>query len=222
CVGATAQPLTATPSNPNYTLYYFTSPNATAQLSITPSTAVAGSTTYYVAEGQSAQCIGPKKPIVVTVYPSPVVTAPASATIEGCSGTDITGLPFSTTSTNITPAEFTAAGGSISNAGSIGDYTISYVDSQSGSCPVTVTRTFTVTTPCGSVDAVQTSTIQDTTPPVLGSLPAPTTFDCADGVPAFATPSTSDNCSDVTLTSQKFTTPGACAGTYTVEKIWTA
>src|SRR5690606_30328565 len=84
CVGANALPLTATPSNANYTLYYYTSVNGTPQLSLTPSTAVAGSTTYYVAEGQSAQCIGPKRPIVVTIYPGPQLNAPANATLQGC------------------------------------------------------------------------------------------------------------------------------------------
>ena len=222
CVGATAQPLTATPSNASYTLYYFTSPTSTAQLSITPSTAVAGTTTYYVAEGQSAQCIGPKKPIVVTVYPAPIVIAPTSATVQGCGTASITGLPYSATPSTITLQQFTAAGGAIANVGSIGTYTISYQDSQSGTCPVVVTRTFSVNTVCGATTATQTITVQDTTPPVLGTLPAPSTFNCIDGIPSFATPSATDSCSEVTLTSQKITTPGVCAGTYTIEKIWTA
>ena len=75
CQGATASPLTATPSNPSYNLYYFTTPTGgSAQTSITPSTAIAGTTTYYVAEGYSAQCIsGNRVPIVVSVTATPAI-----------------------------------------------------------------------------------------------------------------------------------------------------
>ncbi|WP_290866491.1 hypothetical protein, partial [Flavobacterium sp.] len=72
CQGATASPLTATATNPAYTLYYYNSLTGTAQLELTPSTASAGSTTYYVAEAASGSCIGPKKAIVVTVNPMPI------------------------------------------------------------------------------------------------------------------------------------------------------
>ncbi len=72
CQGATALPLTATVSNPAYTLYYFTSlTGGIAQTSLEPSTTTAGSTTYYVAEAASSSCIGPRKAIVVTVNAKP-------------------------------------------------------------------------------------------------------------------------------------------------------
>jgi len=55
-----------------------------------------------------------------------------------------TGLAYSATPVVITPAEFAAAGtgGSASDNCAITEY--SYFDSQSGSCPITVTRTFVV------------------------------------------------------------------------------
>ena len=75
CQNSTSDPLTAVPSIPTYLLYYYTTPSGgAAQTSITPSTAVPGITTFYVAEGISAQCISPNRiPIVVTVTATPFV-----------------------------------------------------------------------------------------------------------------------------------------------------
>ncbi|WP_434036540.1 HYR-like domain-containing protein [Formosa sp. 4Alg 33] len=71
CLDATAVPLTATATDPSYTLYYYNDNSETAQAftSITPNTDVAGTTTYYVAEGptNSPECIGDKVAITVTV-----------------------------------------------------------------------------------------------------------------------------------------------------------
>ncbi|WP_165768462.1 T9SS type B sorting domain-containing protein [Flavobacterium piscis] len=79
CIGDVSQPLTATPTNPSYTLYYYLTTTSTAQQSIKPPTDTAGQFTYYVAEGISNACIGPKKPITVNIYAKPtlVITAPA-------------------------------------------------------------------------------------------------------------------------------------------------
>ncbi|MFI0490171.1 gliding motility-associated C-terminal domain-containing protein [Flavobacterium sp.] len=75
CQGSIATPLAATATNPAYTLYYFTSLTGTPQLSLIPSTAISGQTTYYVAEAASGSCIGPKKAIVVTVNAKPAEPA---------------------------------------------------------------------------------------------------------------------------------------------------
>ncbi|RYY81935.1 MAG: gliding motility-associated C-terminal domain-containing protein, partial [Chitinophagaceae bacterium] len=87
-----------------------------------------------------------------------------------------------------------------------------------------IVRTWTFTDLCGNASSVsQTITVSDTIPPVLSTLPDVTTVSCTDGAPSFATPTATDNCGGpVTLTSQKFTTPGTCAGSYTVVKLWTA
>ena len=74
CEGATAQALTATASNPSYTLYYYISENSAPQSSITPVTTSTGEFTYYVAEGINNSCIGSKKAIKVTVYPKSIIT----------------------------------------------------------------------------------------------------------------------------------------------------
>ncbi|MDR7372813.1 hypothetical protein, partial [Flavobacterium aquidurense] len=79
CIGDVAVPLTATPTKPEYTLYYYPTNTSSAQSSFTPPTDVAGQFTYYVAEGKTNSCIGPKTPIVVnvTAKPTVVITTPA-------------------------------------------------------------------------------------------------------------------------------------------------
>ncbi|PBJ09049.1 gliding motility-associated C-terminal domain-containing protein [Flavobacterium sp. ACN6] len=74
CVGDTAVPLTAVPSKPEYTLYYYETAASTGQQSLAPSTSVAGQYTYYVAEGKTNACIGPKKAIVVNINSKPTIT----------------------------------------------------------------------------------------------------------------------------------------------------
>ncbi|MFA8432905.1 MAG: hypothetical protein ACEPOZ_00160 [Marinifilaceae bacterium] len=73
CQNDVASPLMAGPSNPGYTLYYYQDENGeNPQLSLTPSTLVVGSHTYYVAEGESASCISPNRvPVNVVVSPKP-------------------------------------------------------------------------------------------------------------------------------------------------------
>src|SRR5258706_9083274 len=81
-----------------------------------------------------------------------------------------------------------------------------------------VTRTWTATDACGnSSTASQTINDQYITPPVIAALPASTTIDCA-GSPSFAVATATDNCSAFTLTSNDVTTPGACAGAYSVTR----
>ncbi|NUY79707.1 gliding motility-associated C-terminal domain-containing protein [Flavobacterium sp. MAH-1] len=223
CQGANASPLTATPSSPGLTLYYYLTQNGQPQMSITPATGNVGTFTYYVAEAQSPTCIGPKVPITVNVYPAPAVTAPTNATFNGCGPDVITGLTYSTSPVTITLAQFQAAGGNISNVANIGNYTITYTDVRSGNCPVVVTRTFTVTSACGNVNVTQTINIMDSTPPVIAGLPAePTTLQCPE-TPTWVTPSATDNCEGlVTLTSSDTTVQGNCGGSYTITRTWTA
>src|SRR5690625_352176 len=82
CVEDAAEPLTATLSstgqNEGYNLYYFTSETGgNPQNSITPSTSTAGTMDYWVAEVPSANCIGDRVKITVTVHelPAPPVSS---------------------------------------------------------------------------------------------------------------------------------------------------
>lgn len=90
CQGSTAVPLTATPTNSAYTLYYYTTATGgSPQLSITPSTATVGSVDYWVAEGSSPQCISPNRAkITVTVNAIPVCDISGS-TADVCPGASL-------------------------------------------------------------------------------------------------------------------------------------
>jgi len=93
CKGDVPQPLTATASDPSYTLYYFETPSSLPHLSITPPTTTAGVFTYYVAESVSNSCISQNLvPITVMVNNLPVVTASGAT---GCAGSPValTGIP---------------------------------------------------------------------------------------------------------------------------------
>ncbi|MFC0776404.1 PKD-like domain-containing protein, partial [Terrimonas alba] len=86
CQGATATALTATPAAGNTLLWYTVATGGTGSATApTPSTAAAGSTTYYVSQVTSLNCEGPRAAITVTVNPAPAVTNANTATI--CSGT---------------------------------------------------------------------------------------------------------------------------------------
>ncbi|MCI4443833.1 MAG: gliding motility-associated C-terminal domain-containing protein, partial [Lentimicrobium sp.] len=76
---------------------------------------------------------------------------------------------------------------------------------------------------CGNAStASQTINVQDVTAPVIAELPAPSTISCP-ATPAFAVATATDACgSAVTLTSADVTTPGGCAGSYSVTRTWTA
>jgi len=84
-------------------------------------------------------------------------------------------------------------------------------------------RTWTATDDCDNVStAVQVITVQDTTAPVINALPAPSTIECP-AAPVFAVATASDLCgSSFTLVSTDQTTPGECAGEYSLTRTWTA
>ncbi|HZV70832.1 MAG TPA: hypothetical protein VFG10_14855, partial [Saprospiraceae bacterium] len=86
-----------------------------------------------------------------------------------------------------------------------------------------ITRTWTATDACGNVSfATQTINVQDITAPVIAALPNETTIDCSE-TPVFATATATDACgSDFTLNSNDETTPGLCAGSYSITRTWTA
>src|SRR5439155_9246426 len=72
----------------------------------------------------------------------PTVSCPGTKTIEGCDTSAITGLPYSGTTATINLAQFQAEGGNASD--NCGIASITYQDSKAGTCPIVVTRTFTV------------------------------------------------------------------------------
>src|SRR5204863_7157062 len=87
-------------------------------------------------------------------------------------------------------------------------------------------RAFAATDHCGNAttSATQDITVSDTTGPVLAGVPANTSADCAS-VPAAALVTATDNCSGVNgaeVVLSELTTRRACAGSYVLQRTWTA
>ncbi|WP_299391478.1 gliding motility-associated C-terminal domain-containing protein [uncultured Gelidibacter sp.] len=184
----------------------------------------AGTYTVTVTDGSGCS-VSATATITMTEGTTPAITAPANLSVEGCSIADIknnetTALDFSATPISISTAQFETEGGTFVEENVD---TITYQDTASGSCPIVITRTFTITNDCGlSATATQTINIADSVAPVFAALPAPSTIEC--GVtPNFAQASVSDACgSDLTLTFEDVTTDGECEGAYAITRTWTA
>ncbi|HEX5635670.1 MAG TPA: hypothetical protein VFY78_01165, partial [Gammaproteobacteria bacterium] len=136
---------------------------------------------------------------VIAALPAPTtIDCPATPVFEAATAIDACGSVFTLTSNDVTTP---------------------------GSCAgsYSVTRTWTATDACGnSSSASQTINVQDITAPVIAALPAPTTIDCP-ATPVFEAATANDACGSVfTLTSNDVTTPGSCAGSYSVTRTWTA
>uniref|UniRef100_UPI00351AE571 PKD domain-containing protein n=1 Tax=Tamlana flava TaxID=3158572 RepID=UPI00351AE571 len=125
----------------------------------------------------------------------PEIYAPPSSNIMGCSIADIPLLPFRSSTVNITETEFNNAGGNIVLFNNL--VSLTYTDVMSGTCPITITRTFTVVDSCNkSENATQTIEINDTELPTASN-PNPINVQCALDIPAPNTNvvnNASDNC----------------------------
>ncbi len=104
--------------------------------------------------------------------------------------------------------------------------TVTFTDiTTPGNCTASysVTRTWTATDDCGnSATCSATIMVQDTTPPTLVCATQITPLDCPD-TPVFIPPTATDGCdTSVTVTFADVTTPGNCAGNYSVTRTWTA
>ncbi|MFK5880410.1 MAG: hypothetical protein QM478_13050, partial [Flavobacteriaceae bacterium] len=155
---------------------------------------------------------------------SPTITAPDDYTIEGCGKNDITDLVHSDIEVTITLAELEAAlGGNGTAFDDNSNFTITYIDACQSTCPIKITRTFTVTDGCGNSNSdTQTITVQDTTAPTFNeSLSTDVTVEC-DAVPTADTLTGFDNCGTATVTFNETRTDGSCANDYTLTRVWTA
>ncbi|MDA9358825.1 hypothetical protein N9R23_05375, partial [Saprospiraceae bacterium] len=124
------------------------------------------------------------------------IVAPNDISIEACQADDMTvtagnaGFAYSETSVTLTSEDVTTflalAGASITGPC---EYTVTYIDSKTGTCPEVVTRTYTVTDGGSSSTDSQTITVEDTTAPVVtGSITASTVEGCgASDAPAETT-----------------------------------
>lgn len=125
--------------------------------------------TYQITDdcGNKAQC---DMLLIRTDTEAPQINCPTSpANYLSCSLTNLeslTGLALAKTSTPISLAQLTSAGGSASD--NCGILSISYIDVASGSCPTTIQRTFTVTDFCDNQNQCsQTITVDDNSEPEL-------------------------------------------------------
>ena len=140
CQNSVAAPLTATKTNSNYTLYYYTTATGGSPLtSLTPSTTTPGTFTYYVAEGLSPQCVSPNR-AAITVN---VTALPASPTITNqtvCPNSGTVSYIASATSGNTLQWYTAATGGTASTTTpstgtTVKDTYTMYVSQKSGTSP---------------------------------------------------------------------------------------
>ncbi|MFO7755202.1 MAG: hypothetical protein R6V34_04365, partial [Bacteroidales bacterium] len=117
--------------------------------------------------------------ITVDDESAPVITGSLTDdTVEGCDATDV---PAEAT----TVAELEAMGVTIDDNCSVdANITVSSVDSESGSCPLMITRTYTVTDECGNSSTIDHIIyIEDTTNPTL-TAPSDISVECLSDVPS--------------------------------------
>ncbi|WP_188358245.1 HYR-like domain-containing protein, partial [Mangrovimonas yunxiaonensis] len=159
--------------------------------------------------------------ITVSDSTTPLITAPNDETFDGCSNTDITNgtssLAYSETAVTISTTDFTNEGGTFTEDN---PNTITYQDSASGSCPIVITRTFTITDNCG-LTASDTQTFTLNTPDFTISEPSGSeTVEClADATESFTLPTVTDGCGNTLTPSNAEITdspdPITCEGTRT-------
>lgn len=134
CVGATASPLTATGIGLKW--YTSASGGVASTTAPTPSTAVAGSTTYYVSQTDTSSCPSLRAPITVIVHETPAIPT-VTTPVNYCTGVPTAPLTASTTASDTLLWYTTSSGGigtkiapspSSASAGT----TIYYVSSKSG------------------------------------------------------------------------------------------
>ncbi len=139
--------------------------------------------------------------VIVTDDEDPIITTCAvPRSFNDCSTAAVTGPAISTTIANSTYAEFSGAtnlGVATDNCGIV---TVTYIDVASGSCPINITRTWTLFDAAGnSATCDQTITVSETIPPVVDcpandTIPSDFNQSYSDySIPGFGF---SDNCTD--------------------------
>lgn len=169
--------------------------------------------------------------VVPTPLPSPIISCPAATTIE-CTGRPTT-VTVNVTDTNGVPVEVVwTVDGSIYQTNIIPVRGV--IGSTNPPGMVTLTKSFELGTHTIDVSAsngrsepavCSTSvTVQDTLPPVFGTIPTNMTVECSHfpirGIPMLAT----DQCDGYFLPVQfsSTTVPGSCPGSASLVETWTA
>jgi hypothetical protein len=105
-----------------------------------------------------------------TVSSTPSINCPADQNLTGCDKTGLT-PPYSEASAGISEADFLALDTKNATVSGCGPLSITYQDSSSGTCTITITRTFTVTDACKNT-ANCPQTIKITPPTIVPSCPS--------------------------------------------------
>jgi gliding motility-associated-like protein len=192
----------------------------TQYTSTNPFPGTIGTSTYYAVPPNAAGCFFVFNIVISNDF---AVTQPSTVNLNGCTVASIPVLPYSATPVIITPTQFINAGGIIVNQSLI--ISISYSDTIIGTCPLVVRRNYVINTACNNtpvINLTQTFTISDTTAPSISQAGANTTVQCP-GTPSFTAPTATDNCGTATVNVvSTVTTPGNCAGNYSVTRTWNA
>ncbi len=156
---------------------------------------------------------------------APVITGSLSVlTIEGCNISAAPATVATAAALEALPGGITITDACTANASLI----ISSSDVNAGSCPIVITRTYTLTDECGnSADVIQTINVDDSTPPTF-TAPADVTIfkDAGCGYNASTAltgdvTDEADNC-DITLvaTYTDAVSVGGCAGEEIITRTW--
>ena len=185
-----------------------------------------GSLNYYAVPPNANGCYYTLK---INIDTNPTITSPQSVNINGCNSSVISPLVYSETPVNINLQDFINAGGNVSNNQL--NYTISYVDTSNGSCPLVVTRTYTIITSCSTQTITQTFTIIDNINPTIATQASNLEVQC-DGngntaalnawLASNGGASASDNCSNVTWTNNFTSVSDTCGATGSASVTFTA
>jgi hypothetical protein len=158
--------------------------------------------------------------VIVTDNEDPVITTCAAPrSFIDCSTAVLTGPAFSTTTAVSSYAEFSDGTNQGVASDNCGIVTVNYIDVASGSCPITIIRTWTLYDAAGnSATCNQTITISETIPPVV-ACPAndtiPSDFNKAYSDYSLPDFGFSDNCTDSVDIVVTWTLSGVTTGSGT-------
>ncbi|MGB4847331.1 MAG: DUF11 domain-containing protein, partial [Saprospiraceae bacterium] len=155
-----------------------------------------------------------------------IVTCATTRTIQGCNTSIITTPPFSSTTAVSSESVFESSPNSGNTSDNCGINAVTYIDVATGSCPIVVTRRWTISDVCGNTATCnQTINITDTTPPTASN-PAPISVQCIADIPApdpLVVTTEADNCSTPTVTLLSNTNnggSGCAASPYIATRIY--
>ncbi|MDD3875275.1 MAG: GEVED domain-containing protein, partial [Bacteroidales bacterium] len=114
-----------------------------------------------------------------------ITTCPITRNLEGCSPDEITGPAYSTTEAASTYTVFSNGTNQGVATDNCGITSVTYIDVAAGTCPIVVTRTWTLKDAAGNSETCeQTINVDDNTDPTASNPAAITGIKCISAVPA--------------------------------------